>query len=223
MSKYLSHIVGSINNVWPDGTYSLPMSIHECPFSHTDFEWEAGYIYQDNEDFNNDNFCTKKIRKRLSIKCKKDLTIDYCSKTEMLGDRGVQWPNGSYCIAKKGVCPEGFDSGSVYWDDENYRNTNYISGTVPDGEYTENTRIDYCCRNDGHPNRAMMLPSDKSFVLIRNHKLCQEVVDMKADRLLLTTDDENDAGDGNRVTGSYPHEAGRRNNSIRYCYYTPSH
>ena len=133
----------------------------------------------------------------------------------------MQWPNGSYCIAKKGPCPEGFDAGSVYWDDENYRNLNYISGTVPDGEYNSNTLIHYCCRMDDEPSNSVVLPSDRPFCLIRTQPQCQEVVNMNVEDIIVRTDDEDDRGDGNKVFGNHPYRAGGKDNSIRYCHYTP--
>lgn len=40
----------------------------------------------------------------------------------------------------------GFNSGSIYWDDEDTSTDNAHGGALPDGSYNDDTRIDYCCR-----------------------------------------------------------------------------
>jgi hypothetical protein len=40
----------------------------------------------------------------------------------------------------------GFNSGFIYWDDEDHNNENSHGGTLPDGEFGRNTKIYYCCR-----------------------------------------------------------------------------
>ena len=40
----------------------------------------------------------------------------------------------------------GFQSGYIYWDDQDISNHNEAKGSLPDGEYNKNTKIYYCCR-----------------------------------------------------------------------------
>lgn len=41
---------------------------------------------------------------------------------------------------------KGFQTSSVYWDDEDEQNQNSHGGTLPSGVFDYNTRIYYCCR-----------------------------------------------------------------------------
>jgi len=40
----------------------------------------------------------------------------------------------------------GFNEGFLFWDDEDSGNANERGGTLPDGDYTSNTKVYYCCR-----------------------------------------------------------------------------
>ena len=40
----------------------------------------------------------------------------------------------------------GFQTGSVFWDDEDDNNANGYGGVLPSGDFGRNTRINYCCR-----------------------------------------------------------------------------
>ena len=48
-------------------------------------------------------------------------------------------------------------------------------GTTPDGEYDRNTRINFCCRNDGSATRAIELPTTSPFHLLKSGDQCQKV------------------------------------------------
>ena len=50
-----------------------------------------------------------------------------------------------------------------------------FTGTTPDGEYDRNTRIYFCCRNDGPATRAIELPTTSPFHLLKWGDQCQKV------------------------------------------------
>ena len=51
-----------------------------------------------------------------------NVTQHFCTKTLDQGE--IDWPSGRYCIYKKGECPKGFKNSSIFWDDEDTKNTN---------------------------------------------------------------------------------------------------
>ena len=51
----------------------------------------------------------------------------------------------------------------------------FILGTVPDGVYDRNTKIYYCCRDDGHFTTPIVLPTEVPFYLIKKGEHCQQV------------------------------------------------
>ena len=86
------------------------------------------------------------------------------------------WPAGSYCIYRKGgSCPDHFNEAYVqYVYSGEYQNSQ--EGSLPDGEFGANTRLEFCCRNDGFGWEPLFLPNRKPFVLIRTeNKDCQQV------------------------------------------------
>lgn len=69
-------------------------------------------------------------------------------------------------------------TGWVYWDDENtYLDVpNSHSGALPDGIYTTNTLIYFCCDSRGDKSIPMLLPFGHPFFLIAfETKECQKV------------------------------------------------
>jgi len=48
-------------------------------------------------------------------------------------------------------------------------------GVLPDGSYNKNTKVEYCCRNDGSAERPIQLPSSAPFYLYKMDDICQEV------------------------------------------------
>ena len=200
---------------WPFGKYALPKAASGCPRG-----WRSGTRYQDNEDNRNINSATSGISRYMSVLVNRNLRMSYCVKTFSGHSVQGRWPAGCYCIARKGgSCPRGFRSGSVFWDDEDNRNTNSFSGTLPDGVYNRNTKIYYCCRSDGRTSRAISLPTTTPFILYRYCSSCQRVRGMTVRSLYIRTDDE-DNHNINRCLGSHP--AGRCGPNIRlnYCYYS---
>jgi len=48
-------------------------------------------------------------------------------------------------------------------------------GTLPDGVYNRNTRIYFCCRNDGSADLPVLLPTAAPFYLLKFGDQCQKV------------------------------------------------
>ena len=65
----------------------------------------------------------------------------------------------------------GFKTGFIRWDDENSDNNNNYRGAMPDGKFTKNTLIEYCCRTDGHSENDIILPTDTPFVLFKSNSI----------------------------------------------------
>ena len=55
--------------------------------------------------------------------CLGNITQHFCMKNNKQGN--VEWPEGRYCIYKKGLCPPKMMASKVFWDDEDDNNTNY--------------------------------------------------------------------------------------------------
>ena len=72
-------------------------------------------------------------------------------------------------------------NGSVKWDDENHLNRNQALGTLPHGDYTEDTVIFYCCQNQSTWHDVIELPTTSPFYLLpyqppsHNSIKCQRV------------------------------------------------
>ena len=92
-------------------------------------------------------------------------------------DFSHSWPPGKYCIYKRGpTCPDGLSEGFVIWDDENTDNQNDKGGVLPEGQYTEDTKIYFCCSTHGFADKDIPLPSKKPFFLFAYESLkCQKV------------------------------------------------
>ena len=88
-----------------------------------------------------------------------------------------RWPEGKYCIYKKGSsCPTGLDEGFVIWDDENKDNKNSKEGVLPEGLFNEDTKIFFCCSTTGSASQEITLPNKAPFLLFAYDSiLCQKV------------------------------------------------
>ena len=133
---------------WPDGRYCLPMPPNkQCPSG-----WEAGYRRHDSDDSGKKRCYNKRhgYAPHIFNYCQ-DLGWGFCCKTRSKYPPKKFWPRGQYCIFRRGgSCPTGFDHGYIFWDDEDEDNNNGVSGSLPDGVYNRDTKIYFCCRNDGH-------------------------------------------------------------------------
>ncbi|XP_048743790.2 uncharacterized protein LOC125657178 isoform X1 [Ostrea edulis] len=203
---------------WPRGTYTLVKPKSGCPSG-----WLQGWRYQDNEDDSNQNRVTYGHHFfGISGSSPNYMNVSYCTKDLDDCNSEGQWPSGNYCILKHGnTCPIGaFRSGSVFWDDEDNNNINRAGGELPSGSFGRNTRINYCCRNDGSYSTRIRLPKTKPFYLLRYTSYCQRVEGMYFREETVYTDDEDD-NNINSVSGSHPFGpvSGGRNHKLYYCYY----
>ena len=126
---------------------------------------------------------------------------------------------GVYCIHKKGDCPAGFTQGHIFWDDENYKNMNKMGGTLPDGIFNVDTRIDCCCRTDGDKMRTIILQKRNPFYLLAHQsRECQRVEGAVATAEFIRFDNE-DKNNKDSWNGTHPFRSGRTSHNITYCYY----
>ena len=90
----------------------------------------------------------------------------------------LSWPEGQYCIYKKGdQCPGTLEEGFVIWDDENKDNQDDAGGVKPDGLYTEDTKVFFCCSTAGSASKPIRLPNDRPFFLFAYSSIvCQKVM-----------------------------------------------
>ena len=209
---------------WPDGTYALPKPQSGCPDTRDQFTWLEGWRYQDTENHNKQNKYKNSFSSPLHLAGSfgnYGIGTEYCVKSSTTGDSGTQWPNGSYCIAKSGECPEGFANGSVYWNDEDDSSPGYANshnGTLPDGDYGEDTKVYYCCRNDTHPSNEMVLPMKEPFFLLRMHQDgCQLVKNTTVIMEYVYWDEERP---NYVLEPPHPYEdGGNVGNRLYFCYY----
>ena len=98
-----AHILSKYNvcvSGWPAGTYGLPKTDTGCPVAAR-VEWSPGYKFHDTV---NGNQWSSGIHFDTGYEAN-NMKQHFCMKTDNggLGD----WPRGSYCIFKKGICPSG--------------------------------------------------------------------------------------------------------------------
>ncbi|XP_052681062.1 uncharacterized protein LOC128161727 [Crassostrea angulata] len=206
---FVCSTVSSVN--WPDDRFTLVKPWYGCPPG-----WAQGWTYQDNEDISNKNYITY-YHHFYGEKFGRDFKFYYCSKNYR-SNTGKRWPPGNYCILRDLSCPSGFSSGSVFWDDEDTFNDNSHGGYLPDGYFGSDTRIDYCCRNDGYYFNAIELPTSHPFYLLRYTSYCQRVKGMHVREEIVRFDDE-DLANRNSISGSTPKGAGGHDHFLMYCYY----
>ena len=116
------------------------------------------------------------------------------------------------------MCQAGFNQGWINWDDEDDNNGNSRSGTLPDGQYSEDTKIEYCCRKDGFATNEIILPTDSPFVMFKAGYQCQHVKGMNVTEEYFRFDTEDD-GTKNQSGGSIPFGEVNDDVILYYCYY----
>ncbi|XP_005092781.2 uncharacterized protein LOC101854311, partial [Aplysia californica] len=136
-----------------------------------------------------------------------------------------KWPAGNYCIYRKGgSCPENFNEAYVQYDDTpTAENSNSVSGSFPDGDFGNNTRFQYCCRDNGFVWEPIFLPNRNPFVLIRYYDdYCQEVRGMHSYTQKMTITNSEDEGiEG--YEGDVPlTDVSGRSYETTFCYYKPA-
>ncbi|XP_052803161.1 uncharacterized protein LOC128233501 [Mya arenaria] len=212
---------------WPQGTYSFAKPKSGCPAG--DFTWYEGWRLQDTETQSPDNAWS--VNNHFAGKLAAgEMQLEFCTKGEAEPtDFDRNWPAGDYCIFKYGACPAGFDEGYVLWDDEDSMNRNDWQGVLPDGTYDEDTLQRYCCRSDGMPTEAIVLPTDKPFYLFQyTRDVCQKVANMHVAEEWLRWDDEDFKTPSDSKIGAVHPEmqfwneaTGASGSEIYYCYYSP--
>ncbi|XP_052799350.1 uncharacterized protein LOC128230964 [Mya arenaria] len=205
---------------WPLGKFGLMKAASGCPGN--DVHWVQGWRKHDTEDSGAHNYFTPGVNNYLSgYFYTNNIKTNFCIKnTRSVTSYDTNWPKGSYCILKYGgSCPFGFQNGFILWDDEDVNNHNERGGTLPDGEYGSNTKIYYCCRNDGRTSTAISLPTDRPFILMRLTAACQAVYGMGVTDVFVRWDDDdfiNNSGRG----GLHPYDdGGSKDHMLHFCYY----
>ncbi|XP_052797721.1 uncharacterized protein LOC128229875 [Mya arenaria] len=204
---------------WPLGNYGLMETSAGCPGARV--LWSIGWRHYDTEDSGPSNRFSFSISNYLSGSfADNNIRTDFCIKTiSSTTTYDGLWPRGSYCLLKYRNCPNGFSEGSIYWDDEDSSNANDKGGTLPDGSYNSNTKIYYCCRHDGQSNAAMILPTDRPFVLMRYGGRCQAVYGMIVSDLFIRWDDD-DGSNADSASGMHPDDTENgENHELHFCYY----
>ncbi|CAH3171752.1 unnamed protein product, partial [Porites lobata] len=202
---------------WPSGTFGIPRPRLGCPRSKN-VTWSTGWRFQDTEDVYPNNYHSQNFHMNSSV-MKDDVNRTFCIATENIGKKS--WPKGQYCIYKRGTCPKGLTEGYIFFDDENRKNLNKMGGVLPDGEYTKDTKLFYCCRTDGDKAEPISLPISSPFYLLAyNNSECQQVNGALATKEFIRFDNE-DTGNKDAKGGTYPHAYG--NLIISYCYYEACH
>ncbi|XP_033112976.1 uncharacterized protein LOC117113674 [Anneissia japonica] len=208
---------------WPVGAYGLPKTNTGCPQT-PGFTFHEGWRFQDGENTRNAAYGSSPLHFP-SGAASEDVTQHFCMKTQNeVTEYDMYWPKGQYCVFKPstGACPFGMTSGWIYWDDEDSKNKNSLSSSVPSGVYDTNTKIDYCCRIDGFAENPIYLPVDSPFYLFPYSHNCQSVEGMNANMEFYRWDDE-DTFNNDEVKGYHPYREieNNKNNKVYYCYYTP--
>ncbi|XP_041464192.1 uncharacterized protein LOC121415136 [Lytechinus variegatus] len=213
---------------WPEGTYALQKPRTGCP--NKEFKWNEGFRFHDTENSDSKNSWSDP----LSIAGhwgKSSIRQEFCVKTVTTVNPRAQWTwqPGSYCIYKYGDCPKGFESGWIYWDDEDSDNGNTYGGVMPSGEYGANTKLFFCCRNDGVTTNKINLPLDNKFYLFPRFDHCQEVNGTTVSKERFTWDTADSTYWGGKNTDSqsaiHPYYGKKTTGgsyiTLYFCYYQP--
>lgn len=217
-------------STWPKGTYGIPAEKSGCPADYIDKKtsmWTTGSRLHQTEkgshsSRNNHLFGMDGDGERYS-----HVHQRFCMKMTHRSDDKYHFMPGKYCIFKKNDCPPKFKEGWIYWDDAApWFSTTIqdVSGTLPDGEYNRNTKIEYCCRNDGVTHEAVFLPPYQPFFLLKFGDTCQEVAGMDVSEEWINWSGEKSINRDS--TGGLHPTIEREENpnpftKLFYCYYVP--
>ncbi|XP_028397170.1 uncharacterized protein LOC114520990 isoform X2 [Dendronephthya gigantea] len=205
--------------LWPSGTYGLPKPKSGCPES-SGFLWKTGTRFYDTEDDGNENHNSDEYHLAGGV-TEDGITWEFCMKTKDVGLKS--WPRGKYCMFKKGsTCPNGLQEGFVHWDDETIDNKNYHDGDLPEGVYTDKTKISFCCSVTGKAESEIVLPTEKPFYLFPyGSTTCQKVGKMRSSLEFVKFDEEDKGGIATSARGFYPYgvQAQEKDHTFYLCYY----
>lgn len=141
----------------------------------------------------------------------------------LLKNKNILLPTGRYCIYmyQRRQCPKGLAPGSVFWDDEDgvISNSNAKGGTLPDGEYTKNTLIRFCCATGGDKNEPILLPSKSPFFLVAYASTKCQMVKWAVTSVEWIRYNTEHWPNNDERKGAYPYNAGETHPTIYYCYY----
>ena len=84
---------------WPSGTYGIPQPISGCP-DDAELTWKTGYTYHDTEDDNPENQRSAVYHMSGNFS-QHGIQQKFCIKDSAAGGSEF-WPEGKYCIYKKG-------------------------------------------------------------------------------------------------------------------------
>ena len=109
------------------------------------------------------------------------------------------------------------------WDDDDVDgsslNKNDKGGTLPDGIYNQNTKINFCCRTDGRKSHPVLLPTRDPFLLLAyGSENCQMVKGTVATQEWIHYHTET-SSNADKSNGAIPYRGGQRHPTIHYCYY----
>ena len=154
---------------------------------------------------------------------------DWLAETHSAGKRKITrissplFFTGQYCIYKRDRCPSGLKEGFVRWDDDDVDgsslNKNDKGGTLPEGIYDQNTKINFCCRTDGRKSHPVLLPTRDPFLLLAyGSEKCQMVKGTVATQEWIHYRTET-SSNADKSNGAIPYRGGQRHPTIHYCYY----
>ncbi|XP_028403866.1 uncharacterized protein LOC114526459 [Dendronephthya gigantea] len=211
---------------WPSGTYGLPKTTTPCPDM-----WIPGWRKQIMEDDKQpaETSLSTNLNMHMDVHLiGSALTRHFCTKTSDGTKDTTAWPAGNYCIYKKNQCPSGMKDGFIKWDDEDNpkSGSNARHGVLPDGEYGKHggvpsdTKIFYCCNDQGAWSQSIELPIDEPFYLLPYQSgNCQRVKNALSTLEFITYDTEED-NNYDDFQNSYAYKTGyKRLPTVYYCYY----
>lgn len=195
MSAWVASAVSTLEpHLYPSGSYCLPQPWGGCPAGFVagvrDYDTEdtqntdrmevatsatastAGRYLSASNTFPNVPGFALASRTRFESNTRENFC---CTANDGAGVvRTGTWPAGSYCVYRRGgSCPAGFNGCAVYSDDEDTLNANKRVGTLPDGVYDMNTRVQLCCRNDAPVAPAVFTSNGQPMVMYRgDRQLC---------------------------------------------------
>jgi hypothetical protein len=208
--------------LWPRGSYGLLQPQSGCPVGGVTI-WESGWVrhHTESTDPNKDELSTENHLKQPILEKlggNNFLTQRFCVKSSETS-LGPAWRKGSYCINKKGNCPDRFDEGFIKWTEEERNSNRTCNGSLPDGIFngTGITTISYCCRQDGSEDVPIYLPNSNPFYLYRYGGKCQQVHGMSVTKEFVVFDTENR---NSRDELGKVHPDGKiKNVRLELCYY----
>ncbi|KAK3101428.1 hypothetical protein FSP39_003507 [Pinctada imbricata] len=147
----------------------------------------------------------------------------FCTKgTSSSVPSGTKWMPGQYCVlAANGYCPEGFERGSVEFEDSGPSDS--VIGVIPDVNMTATTTtLNFCCREDGFARNPIILPTSEPFTMfpIRawGGRQCQKVLDMTVSDQFYTIQTDSVV-----KTGVYPQMSKSwKTHHVHVCVYYPT-